>query len=86
MKLNLQKIVAINLKYFRYKRKLSQEEFHGKAGLNVKYMASIERGVINFKVQYLNKICDQLNISLLDLICFDEKRMVNKKRIDQKSE
>ena len=44
---DLKKIVGINLKYYRYKEGLSQEEFYEKYKLSVKYFANLERGNIN---------------------------------------
>ena len=40
----IQVTIGKNLKYFRYKSGMSQEKFYGQYNLNIKYLASIERG------------------------------------------
>lgn len=82
--MKLQKIVAINLKYLRYKSNMSQEEFYTKAKLNAKYMAAVERGSINFRANSLDKIAKNLNVDLKELLLIDERRIISQKRIDQK--
>ena len=83
--MNFEQIVAINLKYLRYKKKLSQEDFYSKAKLNVKYMANMERGIVNFKAKSINKIASALNVDVNELLVCDESRIITQKRIDQKT-
>ncbi len=78
------KIIGINLKYYRYQSGLSQEEFYNKYHLSPKYLACVERGEINATIDFLDKICNALNISLADLTTFDENKIINSKRIDAK--
>ena len=82
--MNIQKVVGINLKYLRFKSNMSQEEFYSKYNLNVKYMASMERGVVNFKIKYLEWLADKLKVNVYELLTFDETHIISKTRIDGK--
>ncbi len=83
--MSLRKVVAINLKYYRYKAKMSQEKFYNIEGLNYKYMTSIERGNLNFTIDFIENAAKILKIPIQELFNFDENRIINKKRIDSKS-
>ncbi len=83
--MNIRKIVGINLKYLRYKSGMSQEEYYSSHNLNTKYMAGIERGSINFKIDYLEHIAKKLNVNAKELLEFDENHIIIKKRIDEKT-
>lgn len=78
------KIIGRNLKYYRYKSGMSQEEFYEKYNLSPKYLACVERGEINVSVDFLDKIASKLNITTSDLLNTDESRIINLKRIDSK--
>ena len=77
-------LVARNLKYLRYKSGLSQEEFYTKYNLSFKYLAMVERGEINFTVDFLDRLAKKLKIDTSELLIDDNKRIINKKRIDAK--
>ena len=83
---DLKKIVGINLKYYRYKEGLSQEEFYEKYKLSVKYFANLERGNINMKLDTLQLLAEVLEVPPTELITFSEQRVITQKRIDEKSE
>ena len=82
--MKIQKIVGNNLKYYRYQSKLSQEKFYGQFGLNYRYLASVERGEINVSVEFLDNLSKVLKIDIREFFNPDEKRFINKKRIDAK--
>lgn len=82
--MKIQKIVGNNLKYYRYQSKLSQEKFYGQFGLNYRYLASVERGEINVSVEFLDNLAKVLKIDIREFFNPDEKRFINKKRIDAK--
>ena len=84
--MSLKSIVAINLKYYRYKENLSQEKFYSKYNLSTKYLASVERGEINFTVDFLDNLAKTLNVNVNDLITYKVEHIINKKRIDNKNE
>ncbi len=83
---DLKKIVGINLKYYRYKEGLSQEEFYEKYKLSVKYFANLERGNINMKLDTLQLLAEVLEVPPTELITYSEQRVITQKRIDEKSE
>lgn len=82
--MDINKTIGNNLKYFRYKSKLSQEKFYEQYNLNPKYLACIERGEINISVKFLFKLCETLNIPVEDLLLYDSSKIVKSARIDSK--
>lgn len=82
--MDLNKIIGKNLKFLRFQSGLSQEKFYEKYNLNSKYLACIERGEINISVNFLQKLSQILNVTILDLITYDENKLINNKRIDSK--
>lgn len=90
MKKESKDILAINLKYFRYKSNLSQERFAEALKTNLIYENQLENGRRNPSLKMLDKI--SINISKLlnqeisssDLITYDKDKNINAKRIDQK--
>lgn len=81
---DIKKIIGTNLKYIRYQSGLSQEKFYEQYDLNPKYLACIERGEINISVEFLYELSKTLNASISDLVSFDERKIISKKRIDEK--
>ena len=77
-------LVGRNLKYLRYKSGLSQEEFYTRHNLSFKYLAMVERGEINVTVDFLDRLAKKLKVDTSELLINDNKRIVNKKRIDAK--
>lgn len=82
--MELNKIIGYNLKFLRYKSKLSQEKFYEQYNLNPKYLACIERGEINISVNFLQKLSKILNVDMNYLITYNQKSIINNKRIDSK--
>ena len=77
-------LVGRNLKYLRYKSGLSQEDFYTSHNLSFKYLAMVERGEINVTVDFLDRLAKKLKVNTSELLIDDNKRIVNKKRIDAK--
>ena len=92
MKKKSKDILAINLKYFSYQSKLSQEKFAEAIKTNLVYENQIERGRRNPSLQMLDKIA--LNISKLlnnditsvELITYDKDKFIHSKRVDERKE
>ena len=82
--MDLSTIIGKNLKYLRYQSGLSQENFYENYNLNPKYLACIERGEINISVNFLQKLAKILNISIVDLITYDQNKLITNKRVDSK--
>lgn len=81
---SIQEIIGENLKYFRYQAGKSQEKFYGEYNLSYKYYACIERGEINMTVDFLERLAKILKVDIREFFNPDEKRFVDKKRIDEK--
>ena len=77
-------LIARNLKYLRYKKGQSQEEFYTSYNLSFKYLAMVERGEVNITVDFLDRLTKKLNIDITELIKDDKSRIIDKKRIDSK--
>lgn len=56
------------LKKLRTERDISQEEFAANVGLHRTYISQLERGLKSPSLRTLEKICDELNISLVQLM------------------
>lgn len=85
-------ILAMNLKYYRYKYNLSQEDFAEKVGSNLTYINQIENLRRKPAIDMLDKLADGMNnnidkslkITASDLIKFDSKHKTNFTRVDEK--
>lgn len=83
-------ILAINMKYFRYKSNLSQEKFAEALDTNLVYENQMEKGKRNPSLKMLDKIADNisrlLNITITsaELITYDENKVIYSKRVDER--
>ena len=80
---SLNKILGINLRYYRFSENLSQEKYYSKYKLSIKHLANIERGKENVSLDFVEKISRAIDKSPNDLLTFDEQKIINKKRVDQ---
>ena len=60
--MNLKILIGKNVKYYRYKEKLTQEKLAEKIKSSVNYIGRLERGQHNPSVEKLEKIATALNI------------------------
>jgi transcriptional regulator with XRE-family HTH domain len=65
--MKLKKIFSNNVRKYRTKQNLSQEELAEKAGLHRTYIGSVERGERNITINAMEKICIALEMSIIDL-------------------
>ena len=84
-------ILAINLKYYRKVFNLSQEQLAVILGTSLSYLNQIENNKVDVKSSTLDKFAHNLNIynkergiTSEDLVTYDEKRLTNYSRIDEK--
>jgi transcriptional regulator with XRE-family HTH domain len=84
-------ILVINLKYYRKKYNLSQEKFAEIIGTSLSYLNQIENKKVDVKSSTIDKFARKLNeydsklqITSEDLVTYDEKRLTNYSRIDEK--
>lgn len=65
--MDILKVFANNLKYFRNKLKLSQEKFADKCGLHRTYISAIECQKRSIALENIQKIADALEIETYKL-------------------
>ena len=81
-------ILAINLKYYRYKLSLSQEKFAEAIDTNLLYEYQLENGKRNPSLKMLDKISQNISkilgytVSSSELILYDKNKIINANRID----
>jgi len=61
------KIFSSNVRKYRIKQNLSQEELAEKAGVHRTYIGSVERGERNITINVMEKISIALEIPITDL-------------------
>lgn len=66
---DLKKLVGLNIRSYRLKKKLSQKELSNLSGLDTNYIGGVERGERNISLKNLYIISITLEISI-DLIFF----------------
>ncbi len=82
-------ILAINLKYYRYLSKLSQEKFAEALDTSLIYENQLEKRRRNPSLEMLDKLASGISVLLkscvtsADLIMYDERKVVKHKRIDE---
>ena len=72
----LQQYIAKKVKYYRKKKRLSQEELSEKAGLGLKYINQIENQNINISIQTLNKVITALGLTTEEFFNFNNSEEV----------
>lgn len=89
--MKIRDILAINLKYYRKVLNLPQEKFAEVIGTSLSYLNQIENKRVDVRSSTIDKFANNLNnynkklkISSLDLVTYDEKRITNYTRIDEK--
>lgn len=65
---DINKRVGENIRRYRMKKKLTQEQLAFNAGLHRAYIGHIERGEKNIGLKNLEKIANTLEISINDLL------------------
>ncbi len=70
---DIRTILAENIKAFRQKQKMSQEELANICGLHRTYIGSIERGERNATLSTLETLAMALNTNIPKLLTFDER-------------
>lgn len=84
-------ILAMNLKYYRYKLNLSQERFADAIGSNLTYVNQLENckrkptiDMLDKIANNLNKFDNSMNITASILLKYDKSHITNFERIDEK--
>lgn len=74
------KVFAQNLKKFRNKLGISQEEFAERAGLHRTYISAVECGKRSIALDNVQKIADALGVEVYILFIDEEKCQENSER------
>lgn len=82
-KLTSREIFAINLKYYRYQRNLSQEKYAELLHSTLPYINQLENGKRNPTCDLLDKFSAILGVSSAELITYNKKHYIIAKRIDE---
>lgn len=72
------KILANNIKYYRLKKGLSQEELAELLETTPVYLSSLENAKRNIRLDYIEHIANTLEVNIKDL--FIEREIVEKKK------
>jgi transcriptional regulator with XRE-family HTH domain len=65
---NIRGTLSINMKKFRAKQNLSQEDLAFRCGLHRTYISDVERGNRNISIDNIAKIANALQVSPADLL------------------
>ena len=82
IKRNLRDILKTNIKYYRIKANLTQEDLAEKADVTSKYISDLERGIFNVSLEKLEQIAEALNIEAYLLLKDDYKNEVIPIKVD----
>lgn len=73
--MDIDQLVARNIRRSRLNRRISQEALADEAGLNRSYMGALERGEKSPTVRTLALIASALGVSVADLVSLDSSPM-----------
>lgn len=65
---DLQKVVGRNLRAYRKKKGLSQEDFADFVGVHRTYMGGLERGERNLTLQSLERLAEAIGVPVRELL------------------
>lgn len=82
IKRNLRDILKTNIKYYRIKANLTQEDLAENANVTAKYISDLERGIFNVSLEKLQQIAEALNIEAYLLLKDDYKNEVIPIKVD----
>ena len=66
--MDLNEVMAINLRLIRHAKQLTQEELADLSGVSVRYIGKIERAHVSASVTVLGRISTALNVDPCDLL------------------
>jgi len=68
---------GLNLKHYRKKQHLSQEQLAEKVDISVMHLSKIERGLTFVSADLLEKLSNNLDISAASLFCNENEKIYN---------
>ena len=75
--MELRKLFGLNLKRFRKDMHLSQEQLSEKVDISVKHLSKIERGLTFVSADLLEKLPNNLGVSVAHLFCAENEDIKN---------
>jgi len=73
--MELKILFGLNLKRYRKELRLSQEQLSEKVDISVKHLSKIERGLTFVSADLLEKISDNLGVSVARLFCSENEKI-----------
>lgn len=81
-RLDIREIFKTNLRYYRLKNKMTQEDLAIKADLSDKYISDLERGLFSPSMKKLDSLASSLNIDTYLLLKYNEEHLNIPNRLD----
>jgi transcriptional regulator with XRE-family HTH domain len=66
--MDLNEVMATNVRRLRHAQKMTQEELAARAGVSARYVGAIERADVSASVTVLGRIADALSVEGADLL------------------
>ena len=66
--MDLKEVVAINLRWLRHAKGMTQEELAERAGLSARYIGAIERADVSASVTVLGQVAEALEAEAAELV------------------
>ena len=82
-KKDIRDIFRINLRYYRIKNKMTQEDLAVKSDLTDKYISDLERGIFSPSLEKLDMLAEALNIDTYLLLKDDNAHENIPNRLDK---
>ena len=79
---DIRDIFRINLRYYRIKNKMTQEDLAVKSDLTDKYISDLERGIFSPSLEKLDMLAEALNIDTYLLLKDDHSEEKLHNRLD----
>jgi transcriptional regulator with XRE-family HTH domain len=73
--MEIKTLFGLNLKRNRKEKRLSQEELSEKVDISVKHLSKIERGLTFVSADLLEKLSDNLGVSVARLFCKENENI-----------
>ena len=73
--MEIKTLFGLNLKRYRKEKRLSQEELSEKVDISVKHLSKIERGLTFVSADLLEKLSDNLGVSVARLFCKENENI-----------
>jgi len=78
--MDIKLILGRNLKRYRKKARLSQEELSEKVDISIRHLSKIERGLSFVSADLLEKLSENLNVSAARLFCNENENFYDENK------